>query len=297
MTSLNTAPSSKHEFDQSDVLSSRLLADQPLPIHHLIPKKVPSLRCDTSAPHVWTGPLPNSQCFRWFGPHVYVATLEFCFLAVAKYLPMWRLIAFGYELCGGYYLLPDEWEFDRCTSPTNIGRLRAFVEQCKDAPGYTRAAEALRWVLDGSWSPRETILTMLLCLPPTLGGYGLPAPTLNRLVKLSPGASYIAGVDALTPDLCWPVFKLAIEYDSSRYHARNREQRLKTTLRAEALRFDGWLVISMTPDLLEDANAFSKIVASVAKRLQFPLPKDTKEAFDARTELRSHIVDLPLRYW
>lgn len=220
VTSLATTPTTKRELAESGLLEQPILATQPKPLHILVPSRSARFRSSDVVPHVWAGPLPTSECFRRLAPHVYVATVEFCFLLLASYLPQWRLIAFGYELCGGYYLLPDQGHkgtdrqdpdadgFDYCVPVTDVGRLRAFVERCKGMPGYTQASKALDWVLEGSRSPRETALTMLLCLSAALGGYALPLPYLNRKVNLSPRGTRLAGVDWLIPDLCWPDFKV-----------------------------------------------------------------------------------------
>lgn len=297
---LSYSVTTRAALKQANLLQSPQLESIPRPIHLLLPKKCPRLHTEQVVPHLWTGSLPTIECFRQLAPHIFVAVPEFCFLLLARSLPLWRLIAFGYELCGGYYLVPtedDEWGFDYCFSPTDTGRLRAFVERCKGMPGYAHASAALNWVLDNSRSPRETIVAMLLCLPTALGGFALPLPLLNHEVALSETASYIAGAMKLKPDLCWPAFKVAVEYDSDKYHTQSKSQRIDTQLRAAALREDGWFVISLTPEIVGDPDAFYKMVIVLADHIQFTLAPDTEATASARRELRQHIVDQPLRYW
>lgn len=85
--------------------------------------------------------------------------------------------------------------------------------------GKALAAHALQHVLDGSGSPMETKVALMLTLPAQVGGFGLPTPALNAQVSLAAEAIAGFGREKLRPDLWWDRFNLALEYDSSLSHA------------------------------------------------------------------------------
>ncbi len=55
---------------------------------------------------------------------------------------------------------------------------------------------------------------MLLCLPYSLGGYGLPHPTMNAEMPLPKNVA-ATGRSSLRCDLYWPAVRLDVEYDSA----------------------------------------------------------------------------------
>jgi hypothetical protein len=72
--------------------------------------------------------------------------------------------------------------------------------------------------MDGSFSPMETAIALMLTLPAALGGYGLPKPILNtrlRGTELRPAAS---SQHEILPDLYWPEREVVLEYDSREHH-------------------------------------------------------------------------------
>ena len=111
---------------------------------------------------------------------LYVSTPEMAFCEMASVLSLERLIALGFELCGTYRRASTfglaRYDATPLTSP---GALASFIEKSPQFKGVKKARRALPYILTGSASPRESELAMLLCLPYSLGGYGLPHPTMN----------------------------------------------------------------------------------------------------------------------
>jgi len=91
----------------------------------------------------------------------------------------------------------------------------------------------------------ETLTEMLLCLPPRLGGYGLPVPVMNASVPLPPHIAKLAGTETLHPDLCWPARKVALEYKGRGDHG-TAPQLVSDILRENVLSHDGVTIISLT---------------------------------------------------
>lgn len=116
---------------------------------------------------------------------LYVSTPEMAFCEMASVLSLERLIALGFELCGTYRRASTfglaRYDATPLTSP---GALASFIEKSPQFKGVKKARRALPCILAGSASPRESELAMLLCLPYSLGGYGLPHPTMNAEMPL-----------------------------------------------------------------------------------------------------------------
>ena len=71
----------------------------------------------------------------------------------------------------------------------------------------------------------ETALSMILCLPIHLGGYGFTAAALNKPMRLSfrDPRSGIERIRDCRCDLLWPERSLAIEYESDLEHLSSRK--------------------------------------------------------------------------
>ncbi|RGC71004.1 hypothetical protein C5N14_00685 [Micromonospora sp. MW-13] len=100
-----------------------------------------------------------------------------------------------------------------------------------ERPGGRRA----RWVFDladpGAQSPPESELRVRLVLA------GLPRPVAQHPVRLASGL-------VLHPDLAWPQFRVAVEYDGT-WHA-DAEQLHRDRQRLNQLVGAGWLVLHVT---------------------------------------------------
>lgn len=86
----------------------------------------------------------------------------------------------------------------------------------------------------------ESLLSMLLCLPPSLGGFGLPRPELNCPIETNEGS-----VAMRRCDLCWPDQQFALEYDSDTFHSDASKLHLDSSRRS-ALEKAGVHVVSIT---------------------------------------------------
>lgn len=232
-------------------------------------------------PHVYRGPVPDSS-FIPVADGLVVSSPEFCFLQMACVLSLIELIELGFELCGAYSLSetsivsehPDSTKKGFYNRPplTNIKKLRAFVARMAGARGYKRASRALRHITDGSASPMETILVMLLSLPYKQGGYGLPIPELNARIIPAKSARRSASKIYYSCDLFWPDVNVAAEYDSDMFHT-GAERISSDSRRRNTLASIGILVITVTNQQIRSIVEFGKIAhllaASMGKRLRY----------------------------
>ena len=201
--------------------------------------------------------------------------------------------------CGTYTLpLKDEYSPGEETTDkvlynqpqfTNVKALKAFAARMKGVNGYKKISRALRFIADGSASPMETILFILLTLPYKLGGFGLPAPVLNRRIDIENPAKRGTRKTQYKCDLFWPKAHVAVEYDSDFYHtgadriARDSKKRLD-------LEAHGVTVIPMTSRQIRNPDELEKLARLIARRLRKRLQYKNPQFKKAQRELRSLLL-------
>ncbi|BCJ59906.1 hypothetical protein [Micromonospora endophytica] len=133
---------------------------------------------------------------------------------------------------------------------TSRSALAEIAEACGSRPGMRRA----RWLFDlaepAAQSPTESQLRIRLVLA------GLPRPVVRHPVQVSRGL-------ILHPDLAWPEFRVAVEYDG-RWHS-DHEQLHRDRKRLNQLVGAGWLVLHVTSRRLH--RDFPAIVREVRSAL------------------------------
>jgi len=238
--------------------------------------------------------LPDG-CFVNAGNGLFVSTPEFTFLQMASKYPLPKLIALGLELCGTYSL-PDKevsganqdasdqtlYNLQRLTSKR---RLTAFVGRMKGWSGQRLAAKALCYIVDGSASPMESIVFMMLCLPYRYGGYGLPMPELNGRIDPDKNVKRFAGREFYRGDLFWRQAKVVVEYDSDQEHA-DKIRIAKDAIRRSDLTLCGILEVTVTREQAKSVMLFDKIARQLAVRMKKELRYKEPGFSVARRELR-----------
>lgn len=181
-----------------------------------------------------------------------IAVLEYLWEACGTY----RTARTGASGETAYQLLP-------LSSTRQIGR---FLSPNSAVAGTRRLARLLKYTRNGSESPRETKLALLLGLPMSLGGYGAGMPQMNFAVSASPEAQSISGRSGFRCDLCWPDAQLDVEYQSFERHS-GETSRQRDSRRANALASMGWTVINVTNEELDSYAAMNSIAKAVFKHL------------------------------
>ena len=204
---------------------------------------------------------------------LYVSTPEMAFCEMASVLSLERLIALGFELCGTYRRASTfglaRYDATPLTSP---GALASFIEKSPQFKGVKKARRALSCILAGSASPRESELAILLCLPYSLGGYGLPHPTMNAEMPLPKNVA-ATGRSSLRCDLYWPAARLDVEYDSAEFHSAERLL-ANDSMRRIALESMDVTSVNLTAEHLRRASLFDEAAQGIArilgKRVRLP---------------------------
>lgn len=153
------------------------------------------------------------------GDRLYASSPELCFVQMATVLPFVELVKLGFELCGTYAeRLDGATRYDRPLLLTSVAALARFVDSAGDIPGVVAARKAVKLLVACSASPRETALTMLLCLPLRRGGYGLPSPELNFRIDVGRSKRAVTDKGYYLCDLYWREACIDLEYESDERH-------------------------------------------------------------------------------
>lgn len=177
---------------------------------------------------------------------VYVASPELCFLQAAQAMDLHQLVIFGTDLCGIYINDPNAFYKQRSREPVvTQAQLKHFLEAAVNSYGRRDALRAVNFILDRSNSGMETMLAVLSQLFPSLGGFRVVPPELNKAISMSAEAIRLLGGKILIADMVWELLRIIIEYDSDISHLTS-EQHRKDKRRASAMALSGYKTISIT---------------------------------------------------
>lgn len=247
-------------------------------------RRIPGARC-----FVWGGPLPRGS-LRRLSEGIYVCSAEFCFLQAARRLSLLGLVRLGDEICGTF--TPDG------DSPTglverkplaSVSSIGAFLDKMGPVTGSVKARSALRHLLDRSASPMEVALAMHLCIPCALGGYGLPAPAINRKTPLDAVARREYGRSFCRGDICWPDHRVDVEYDSDVSHT-GTDRIAKDALRRNALIHMRFRIITVTKKQLYNERKMDQIARIVAGELGWRMQRRPYEWAPRRRAFRREVL-------
>lgn len=258
------------------------------PVDTLIPPGTPELRSLLRC-HVQKARIPHRTLIP-YRDGIYVVSPALCFAEVCQKLSLIEAVELGMELCGTFALRPDGLEsmVSRNYQLEHAASLKRKLNAWKNLSGLVRARTAAQFLVDGSASPMETKLYMLLCLPQRYGGYNLKAPSLNVEIMLPPSERVILRQESVKPDLLWKKEKLVIEYDGG-YH-NDTEQATHDEARRVALETMGYTVVALKKQQLYDPLAFDNVATMLAGKLGKAVRPLTLGQSEARTALRDALL-------
>ena len=190
---------------------------------------------------------------------------------------------------------PIPWEicFDTQGRPQNLWRrppltsveeLGAYAAASKGKRGASALAKAVARCADGSASPLETKMYLLLCLDIWNGGEGWPKPSLNQRIDFSEGARLLAPTRYAVADLLWPERMACIEVNGRAYHA-DRDRFDIESGRTAALESMGYRVLNITYDQMSDFDKLETMLETFAAALGIPLQKRTRAFIERKRRL------------
>ena len=197
-------------------------------------------------------------------------------------------IAVAFELCGTYRL-GGLLGFEKADPLTSTKRLNWFASGVQGARGVNRLRCVAARALGGSASPMETALAMLLSLPCSLGGYGLPSPRLNARIDVASKNELNQSKRYYVADLYWPEARFAIEYDSDQWHV-GPERIGQDAARRNALLFQGIDVVTVCSQQIMSESRMDDVARIAARALGRSVRPRVREWRKRNRELRRAVL-------
>ena len=259
------------------------------PLHVLTSR--PSQRCKHRAirTHLMKRPLPARSLYR-ISNSLYVVSPELCFIQSCLTRRMLPNVELGLEWCGRYALMPGDLPLMTDATPVmSVESLSTYLASCERRRGAAMAKRVMTWLADAVASPRETELYLLLTLPTSLGGFGLPKPMVNVGVGMGqPHVKARKDSVAYEVDLKWVVKGgkiVVVEYDGFDEHEGSPAKSLRDKERRSLLAALGHTVIVITKQHLASLDRLHAKVAQICLALDMDAPQfktqEEREAHEA----------------
>ncbi|MBQ6369092.1 MAG: hypothetical protein IJJ17_03335 [Parasporobacterium sp.] len=198
---------------------------------------------------------------------VLLASPELCFLQAASQLSFYETIKFGYDLCAMYRLDGFAEYGQRTRIPaTSVRSITRFLDRAGKIYGVAEARHAVKYILDCSNSPMETMLAILETLSFYQGGFSINGQELNKEIFLSERAASVVGRKSVTCDAVWMNERLVLEYDSNETHL-TANQHDWDKRKATALAIDGFRVFPVTAGMIRSCSEIEKTFVALRKLL------------------------------
>ncbi len=213
----------------------------------------------------WKGPVPDGLLAN-VDQHIFVCSPELVITQLAPKLGFLKTILLEMELCGSYAPLENgncEWG---ATPLTSTARVAKVVELSDKFKGLDVARRATLYSMDGSASPRETALSLLLSLPRRMGGLGCGKPRLNARIELNAAANRECSRSYLVADLLFDDANLDVEYQGKEWHTLQKD-RLSDEARQNALMMMGKACLFVSNEQIVDLDRMDGIAQLIRSRL------------------------------
>lgn len=237
--------------------------------------------------HLWKGPL-DDRYLLGLGGGVFVCTMPAVLVQLARTYERIELARVAYEMSGTYGLTP--WASDTKAQDlrpvVDVADMRAYALSARATKvrGAERALEALRIVVNGSNSPRETDLGIFLASSRAVGGAGLSGFRMNERFKLPDELADRLRQSSVIPDFSW-YDRVIMEYDSDEEHL-SPEAKARDERKRRAYRDVGLDCLTMTSDIPASNRKLNGFIEDLEKSLRIRRRPLTPKMLDARAELR-----------
>ncbi len=218
------------------------------------------LRC-----HAWNGAASDGLLANT-GQGVFVCSPELVICQLSSRLGITKAAMLEMELCGTYASLKNgdcEWGAIPLTDTERVAKL---IELSDKFMGSDIARRATRYSMNGSASPRESALALMLSLPRRMGGFGCGKPHLNAKIKLSEVAANECSRSYLVADLLFESADLDVEYQGKEWHTL-QEDRLSDEARQNALTMMGKTCLFVSREQISDSTRMDGIAKLIRTRL------------------------------
>ena len=285
-TSLRGCTARVTKGSREDLLLRRLGAET-RPLHLLVDDADKRTYSANAFAHVWTRGYPR-ESFLKHSNELFISSPELSYLQMAKDLDVIDVIRLGFELCGSYLMGEDFVNgFTEAKPLTKLADITSFLRKAGAQHGSKRALAALRWVKEGSRSPRETALSMMLGLPTRLGGWQLGKHVLNY--ELDVGVD-VEGRMRRYIDLYWPDKGVGLEYDSDTFHV-GKERIASDSIREKVIEQQGIRLLRITNSELVDPMKRKLAIEVLADNLGIRLKNKAIDVKRRRDELAYRLLN------
>ena len=238
--------------------------------------------------HVCNFRLPP-RSFYCIEPGIYVVSPEVCFVQMANELDDLELLRLGYELTAQYVKHSGANSVFR-VPVSSQKRLAGIQNSLRGFKGIRKARRVTPYICENAASIREVELAMLLSLPHSWGGFGLPKPKLNVAIEIPQKIKHLFTNDYYVCDLFWDDVSIAIEYDSTQWHT-GADRIANDAAKRNALELIGIKVVTVTNRQIKSSTELEVVARLIAKAFGKRLRTSRGYDFRARhTELRNKVL-------
>ncbi len=143
-----------------------------------------------------------------------------------------------------------------------------YLDQMGTVKGIMRARTVASLAFANAASPMETLIALMLALPQSMGGFGLPRPVLNWQVPIDTSERELVSQETIVTDLCWPDQHVIIEYYGWDEHFGAGPRKVAAdSARANSLTSLSWTVLHATFEQINTIGGISLLARQVAKAL------------------------------
>ena len=175
----------------------------------------------------------------------------------------------------------------------SLDELHSALDEYPHFHGKKKFSEAANLVTGVTSSPFEVQLSMLLALPESMGGKGMPLFTNNARIALTKEARKMYPHSFIRADLLFEGNEsrpdIDVECQGSIIH-ENEKQAISDSDRSTALASMNIEVLWITYEKISNASTFQSIADLIARRIDYPLPELTGEARRRENELRRNLM-------
>ena len=166
----------------------------------------------------------SGKPFVKISPEIAIAGPELLFIDAVATLPLYRVLLLGMELCGTYSLRQSFPSAERpaygIEPVTSVEKISETIDDLRGARvhGAGRVKDILPFLMEGSASPMESVLALMLRLPVMRGGLGLGIPKLNPVIPIEEEFRHFTSAKTFRPDIYFDKVPIDLEYESEEFH-------------------------------------------------------------------------------
>ena len=226
--------------------------------------RIPGITC-----HYCTNPnqLPAGSIYQ-ISRDLFVVSPELCLVQLAATLPFLETVRVGTDLCSRYAIgLFNKMDLVEIAPATSHDTIQRYISLLPTGMrGLEKARRATRYIHDGSRSPRETSLSILMALPTRMGGFQMPAFELNHRIDLDDKLAALTRRRYFEFDVFFIGQNRAFEYESDIHH----DSLIQLSFDYEkisALQTKGYIVTPISSWQMGSFEAFEKLMVSTKLQL------------------------------